>query len=116
MLGGRVIGTARSGIPALPELRGLEAGGRSNLTMEILCEAGDNLVMVRVNRTEVREQEVNARFQPPEMLERLAATIRSEPRLESVPFGVMRDGYIEVISGHHRIRGAVMAGVCCRPE
>ena len=85
--------------------------------MEVLCEAGENMVLVRANRSEIREQDVNARVHAPEMLERLAANIANEKRLESVPFGVLRgDGagtplHIELISGHHRVRAATIAGV-----
>lgn len=79
--------------------------------MDYICEAGENLALFRVKHTEVREQSLNARVMEPEMMERLAKTIAKEGRLESVPFGVLRDGYIELISGHHRIRSAVTGGI-----
>ena len=76
-----------------------------------LAEAGDNLEIWRVPYTAIREQDLNARVMPPEMLERLTETIRRENRLESLPFGVLREKHIELISGHHRLRAAVSAGV-----
>ena len=78
---------------------------------ERLCEAGENLEIWRVHYSCVKEQDLNARVMPPEMLERLTENMRKEGRIESLPFGVMRDGYVELISGHHRVRAAVAAGV-----
>ena len=78
---------------------------------ERLCAAGDNLEVWQVHYTHVREQDLNARVMPPEMLERLTENIRNERRMESLPLGVLRDGYIELISGHHRVRAAVAAEV-----
>lgn len=78
---------------------------------ERLCAAGDNLEIWQVHYTHVREQDLNARVMPPEMLERLTENIRNEQRMESLPLGVLRDGYIELISGHHRVRAAVAAEV-----
>jgi ParB-like chromosome segregation protein Spo0J len=48
---------------------------------------------------------------PPEMLERLADTIRKEQRLESLPLTVKRKNFFEVMSGHHRTRAVRMAGL-----
>lgn len=78
---------------------------------ERLCAAGDNLEVWQVHYTHIREQDLNARVMPPEMLERLTENIRNEKRMESLPLGVLRDGYIELISGHHRVRAAVAAEV-----
>ena len=78
---------------------------------ERLCSAGDNLEIWQVHYTHVREQNLNARVMPPEMLERLTENIRNEKRIEALPLGVLRDGHIELISGHHRVRAAVAAEV-----
>ena len=78
---------------------------------ERLCEAGENLEIWRVHYSSIKEQDLNARVMPPEMLERLTENMRNEGRIESLPFGVMRDGYVELISGHHRVRAAVAADV-----
>jgi hypothetical protein len=79
--------------------------------VEYICDAGENMQLWRVNHTEVREQDLNAHVVSPETMERLQATIAKEGRLESVPFGVLRETYVELISGHHRIRSAVTAGI-----
>ena len=78
---------------------------------ERLCAAGDNLEVWQVHYTHIREQDLNARVMPPEMLERLTENIRNEKRMESLPLGVLRGDHIELISGHHRVRAAVAAEV-----
>ncbi len=87
----------------------VDAGGSG--TAQRLCDVGESLGVWRVPTSEVREQDVNARAMPPEMFERLTATIQKEGRLESLPFTVKRDGVFELISGHHRIRAARVAGL-----
>lgn len=75
----------------------------------------EHLELWRVNVNELKEQDRNAQVMPPEMMDRLTATIKRDKRLESFPFVVKRDGkkglIFEVISGHHRARAARMAGV-----
>jgi len=78
---------------------------------EFICNAGPNLEIWRVSPDEIREQDINARAMPPEMLERLISNISKEGRLESIPFTVKRDGYFEMISGHHRLRAARAANI-----
>ncbi len=79
---------------------------------EQMLELGAGLELWRVGIDEVREQDVNARAMPKAMLERLAATIQRDQRLESLPL-VARTGEesFEIVSGHHRVRAARMAGV-----
>lgn len=75
----------------------------------------EHLELWRVNINELKEQDRNAQVMPPEMMDRLAATIKRDKRLESFPFVVKREGkkglYFEIVSGHHRVRAARMAGV-----
>ena len=78
---------------------------------ERICEAGENLEIWRVHLDETREQELNARYMPPEMMDRLSDNIRKEGRLESLPFCVKRGEVFEVVSGHHRLRAARSAGI-----
>lgn len=59
---------------------------------------------------ELKEQDTNARTMPSSMLDALATTIKEDGRLESFPVGVLREGFIELYSGHHRVRGARTAG------
>lgn len=79
--------------------------------MELIAGLDGNLAVYKVHHTEVQEQDLNARVMPPEMFERLAANIKHEKRLESLPFGVLRGDKIELVSGHHRARAAVSAGL-----
>lgn len=78
---------------------------------EKIITVGENLELWRAALSEIREQDVNANVMPPEMFERLAENIKKEGRLESVPFTVLRDGFFELISGHHRVRAARAAGL-----
>ena len=78
---------------------------------ERLCSAGENLEIWRVDHRYIREQDINARVMSPDMTDRLIENIRKEKRMESLPFGVAREGHIELVSGHHRIRAAVAAKV-----
>ena len=75
----------------------------------------EKLELWRVSVEETKEQDRNAQVMPPEMLDRLTATIKRDKRLESFPFVVKREGkkgpYFEIVSGHHRVRAARMAGV-----
>jgi hypothetical protein len=79
--------------------------------MEILAELGASLQLVKANVNELREQDINARVMAPEAFERLTETIRKDKRLEQLPFAVNRGGYLELISGHHRVRAARAAGL-----
>ena len=73
---------------------------------EFICEAGNNLELWRVSLDELREQDKNARIQPPEMFNRLGENIKKEGRLESLPFVVKKGDRFDIISGHHRTRAA----------
>jgi len=60
-----------------------------------------------VHIDELREQEKNARVMDPRTFDRLTANIaRGGGRLEQLPFCALRDGVVELVSGHHRIRAA----------
>lgn len=61
---------------------------------------------------ELKEQDVNANVMPPEMFKQLVQNIRNSGVMESVPLCATRAGseVREVVSGHHRVRGAAEAG------
>ena len=84
---------------------------QSKLPGTKLATLDDALEIWRAPLTALREQDKNARVMPREMLEHLARTIREEGHLESLPYTVMRDGHFDIISGHHRVRAARMAGL-----
>jgi ParB-like nuclease domain len=77
---------------------------------ERLFELGNGLELWRVHVDKPREQDLNARAMPPAMFERLAETIGRDGRLESLPLLAETERGLEVVSGHHRLRAARMAG------
>jgi hypothetical protein len=67
-----------------------------------------------VRWTEVREQDINANVMPVGMFNALVANIRKNAAMESIPLCATRietPDKIEVVSGHHRVRGANAAGI-----
>jgi hypothetical protein len=68
---------------------------------------------------EPREQDVNAQSMPKPMFDRLQTTVGRDSRLEQLPFLAWvesevngeRKGWLEIVSGHHRIRAARAAGL-----
>ncbi len=78
---------------------------------EKLADTGPDQALFKVHVDELREQDINARVMPPEMMERLTETIKRDGRLEQLPFCVLRPDHLEVVSGHHRIRAARAAGL-----
>jgi hypothetical protein len=77
---------------------------------EVLAELEDGFAVVRVPMGLLREQDKNARIMTPQMQASLAANIRRDGHLESLPLCHKLDGgEFEIISGHHRKRAAVQA-------
>ena len=81
-----------------------------------LLSIGSGLEIWEVALDEAREQDMNARVMPKEMMDRLAKTIAEDRRLESLPFLCLVDDpksagekRLEIISGHHRVRASRMA-------
>lgn len=66
-----------------------------------------------VNFADVREQDINANVMPTGMFNALVNNIRQNKALESIPLMATREGsdIIEVVSGHHRTRAAMQAGI-----
>lgn len=73
----------------------------------------DNLYIVEVALTDLKEQDVNARVMPPRQFERLVENIKSRGALESLAYCAQPGGSgpIEIVSGHHRLRAAGAAGL-----
>lgn len=78
---------------------------------EQMLDLGHGLVIAKVPFTSLREQDINARIMKTEMQKQLTDNIRKRGQLESLPFCALKDGKIEIISGHHRIRSAKDSGV-----
>ena len=66
----------------------------------------ENLEIWRVSIDEIKEQDKNAHFMNKQIFDRLSGNIEKEKRLESLPFCVLNNDRIELISGHHRVRAA----------
>lgn len=74
---------------------------------------GPDLEIRLVAPTDLREQDVNAQVMEPAQFERLTANIKERGQLESLPYCSQpnSNGPIAIVSGHHRVRAAVAAGL-----
>lgn len=79
--------------------------------VEYLVDMGTGIVFSKVDISILKEQDKNARIQPNEMMNQLTENIKNRGQLESVPFCVLMEGKVEIISGHHRVRAAKAAGL-----
>lgn len=66
-----------------------------------------------VSPSDCLPQKRNARYMTPEQMERLVENIKRDGHLESVPLvtAAKVEGKYSIISGHHRIEAAKMAGI-----
>jgi len=85
--------------------------GKTELKYESLLNLGNGLSIVKIHIDNLKEQNLNARVMTKEMMEQLAKTIKKRNYLESLPYCCKTSKGIEIISGHHRIRAARMAGI-----
>ena len=76
-----------------------------------LLSLDHGLELWKIPTKDLREQDVNARAMSPEMFVRLTTTIQGDNRLESLPFCALTEKGAEVVSGHHRVRAAIAAGL-----
>lgn len=74
---------------------------------------GAGLVIRTVRGDALHEQDINAQEMSQGMFDRLVENIRQRGALESLPYCSQPDGEgtITIISGHHRVRAAVAAGL-----
>lgn len=79
--------------------------------MEKMLDLGNGLKVAKVNVNELKEQDVNAREMDQDMFNQLTANIKSDGRLESLPFVAETEKGLEIVSGHHRVRSARSAGI-----
>lgn len=85
--------------------------GEQSKDYEIIYDMGGGLVIAKVGIDKVKEQDINARIMKNEMQDQLTANIAKRGQLESLPFLVEKDGKLEIISGHHRVKSARAAGL-----
>ena len=79
------------------------------MSYEKIYDMGTGLIIAKVQLDKVREQDINARIMRKEMQDQLTANIKNRGQLESLPLLVEKDGVLEIISGHHRIKSASSA-------
>ena len=79
--------------------------------MELIADLGEGMVLYRARLDSLREQDVNARILPLEQYGQMTSNIKKRGQLESVPYCALKDGRVEIVSGHHRIKAARSAGL-----
>lgn len=77
----------------------------------VIYDMGSGLVIAKVQIDKVKEQDINARIMKNEMQDQLTANIIKRGQLESLPFFVLSNDKLEIISGHHRVKSARAAGL-----
>ncbi len=77
----------------------------------VIYDMGSGLVIAKVQIDKVKEQDINARIMKNEMQDQLTANIMKRGQLESLPFFVLSNDKLEIISGHHRVKSARAAGL-----
>lgn len=78
---------------------------------ELIYDMGAGLVIGKVPIDRLKEQDINARIMKKEMQDQLTANIKNRGQLESLPLLALKDGRLEIISGHHRVKSARAAGI-----
>lgn len=91
--------------------KGEAMAGEQSKGYEVIYDMGSGLVIAKVQIDRVKEQDINARIMKNEMQDQLTANIKKRGQLESLPFLVLVDGKLEIVSGHHRIKSARAAGL-----
>ena len=76
-----------------------------------LLELGQGLWICKTHVDNLKEQDINARVMTKEMLTQLSRNIKKRNYMESLPYCAQTKKGIEIISGHHRVRAARMAGM-----
>lgn len=80
--------------------------------MEILNDLGNGLKIAKVDiNKELREQDLNARIMGKQAFSQLVKNIKRRGGLESLPYCALKDGSVEIVSGHHRVRACREAGI-----
>jgi len=84
--------------------------------IEKRLDLGNDISIWKVHLDACREQDKNARVMSPEKFDRLAENIKKDRRLESLPLCIKKvnqagNEEFLIISGHHRIRAARVAGL-----
>lgn len=76
-----------------------------------MAEGGGAFKLALVNPADVQTPAKNARFMTQEQFAALVANIKRDGQLSSIPFCVKKADAFHVLSGSHRIKAAVAAGL-----
>ena len=76
-----------------------------------MAELEDGIVLARVPSDLPREQDINARTMDDDKFSQLVANIKKRGTLEQLPYCALTERGVEVVSGHHRMKAARMAGL-----
>lgn len=79
--------------------------------VEVRAELQDGIVLATVDIENLREQDINARVMDDEMFGQLVANIKKRGALEQLPYCAVTNRGVEIVSGHHRVRAANIAGL-----
>lgn len=83
---------------------------------ERMLDLGNGMAIWKVNIHALREQDKNARVMSSYKFERMVENIKQDQRLESLPLCLLEENesgnqQFSIISGHHRTRAALQAGM-----
>lgn len=78
---------------------------------EVEAELDDGICVAKVRLDSMREQDLNARVMDNETFNKLVSNISKRGTLEQLPYCVLTDKGIEIVSGHHRCKAARVAGM-----
>ena len=81
------------------------------MPFEEIYDMGTGLHIGKVDLDRVKEQDINARIMQDSMQDLLTKNITKRGQLESLPLLALKDGKLEIISGHHRVKSARAAGL-----
>jgi len=84
-------------------------------SLSLLADLGGGLKLYTADLSTLREQDVNARIMPSSEFAQLVSNIKKRGHLESVPYCVLANGVVELVSGHNRVRAAREAGITHAP-
>ena len=78
---------------------------------KVVADLGNGLELWLVDCSSLKEQDVNAQVMDKRRMKILTSNIAKRGQLESLPY-VYKDGeQLYIVSGHHRVRAAVAAGL-----
>lgn len=79
--------------------------------VKFVADLGQGIFVAEVPIEMFREQDINARIMEDSKFKQLVNNIKKRGTLESLPLCTHTERGIEIISGHHRIKAARMAGL-----